>query len=107
MKAMWRIFLILMIFFLGTIPFYAAWQQKDYGSVPEIAGPIALLMTALMMALAGWYLWVTCPTTTPTAKSRTSKATTASSPQVPGGLLRLASPLRWPSQVWRSAGGCS
>ncbi len=59
MKAMWRIFLILMIFFLGTVPFYAAWQQKDYGSVPEVAGPIALFITALMMALAGGYLWVT------------------------------------------------
>ena len=59
MKAMWRIFLILMIFFFGTVPFYAAWQQKDYGAVLEIAGPIALFITALMMALAGWYLWVT------------------------------------------------
>ena len=53
MKAMWRIFLILMIFFFGTVPFYAAWQQKDYGAVLEIAGPIALFVTALMMALAG------------------------------------------------------
>ena len=48
-----------MIFFFGTVPFYAAWQQKDYGAVLEIAGPIALFITALMMALAGWYLWVT------------------------------------------------
>ena len=104
MKAMWRIFLILMIFFLGTVPFYAAWQQKDYGSVPEVAGPIALLAGTSGSPIASS---ISCPTTTPTAKSRTSKATTASSRRVPGGLLRLASPLRWPSQVWRSAGGCS
>jgi len=59
MKAMWRIFLILMIFMLAMVPFYAAWQQKDFGSVPEIAGPIALFITAMMMALAGVYLFVT------------------------------------------------
>mgnify|MGYP000896419924 FL=1 len=59
MKATWRIFLILMIFMLAMVPFYAAWQHKDFGSVPEVAGPIALFITALMMALAGWYLWVT------------------------------------------------
>jgi hypothetical protein len=59
MKVMWRMLIILLIFFAATVPFYAGWQQKDFGSVPELAGPIALLMTALMMALAGWYLWVT------------------------------------------------
>ena len=59
MKAMWRTLIAVMIFVLAMILLYPLWQQKDFGSVPEVAGPIALVMVALMLGLAGWYLWVT------------------------------------------------
>ncbi len=59
MKVAYRMFLILMIFMLAMVPFYALWQQNRLGSVPEIAGPVAMFITALMMALAGWYIFVT------------------------------------------------
>ncbi len=59
MKVAYRMFLILMIFFIAMVPFYGMWQQNRLGSIPEVAGPVALFITALMMALAGWYIAVT------------------------------------------------
>ena len=54
MKTMTRIFWSLFVFFLVLVPVYGIWNNWA-----EVAGPIALLLTALMMALAGWYLGVT------------------------------------------------
>ena len=54
MKVMTRIFWSLFVFFLAVIPFYGIWNNWA-----ELAGPVALLLTAFMMALAGWYLGVT------------------------------------------------
>lgn len=59
MKVAFRMFLIICLFFVAVTPFYIGWQNRDYGSVPEIAGPVALFITALMMAMIGFYLWLT------------------------------------------------
>jgi hypothetical protein len=49
-----RLFLILCIFFVIVTPFYGIWNGWT-----ELAGTIALLLTALMMALISWYLHIT------------------------------------------------
>ena len=54
MKVMTRIFWSLFVFCLAMVPLYGIWNNWA-----ELAGPIALLLTAFMMALAGWYLGVT------------------------------------------------
>ena len=54
MKTMSRMFWALFVFFLVMVPFYGIWNKWS-----EAAGPVALLLTALMMALAGWYIGVT------------------------------------------------
>lgn len=59
MKVAFRIFLVLCIFFVGVTPFYASWQNQSYGSIPEVAGMVALIVTALMMAMIAVYLGIT------------------------------------------------
>ena len=54
MKTMSRMFWALFVFFLVMVPFYGIWNKWA-----EAAGPVALLLTSLMMALAGWYIGVT------------------------------------------------
>lgn len=54
MKVEIRLFLILCIFFVLVTPVYGIWNGWT-----ELAGTIALLLTALMMALISWYLHIT------------------------------------------------
>ncbi|PID96288.1 MAG: cytochrome C oxidase subunit IV [Actinomycetales bacterium] len=59
MRAAIRIFLSLLLFFVCVTPFYAAWQQRNFGDLRDVAGPVALFITALMMGMVAWYLSVT------------------------------------------------
>lgn len=59
MKVALRMFIILCLFFVIMVPFYAGWQQSASGSIPEVAGVVALIVTALMMAMVAFYLGMT------------------------------------------------
>jgi hypothetical protein len=59
MKVAIRMFLIICLFFVVMTPFYAAWQKSASGSIPEVAGVVALLVTSLMMAMVAFYLTAT------------------------------------------------
>lgn len=54
MKVERRLFAGLFVFFIVVTPIYGFWNGWN-----ELAGPIALLLTALMMGLVAWYLHIT------------------------------------------------
>jgi disulfide bond formation protein DsbB len=54
MKVAQRMFLALCVFFGAMAVIYGMWNQWA-----DLAGPTALALATLMMALASWYLWIT------------------------------------------------